>query len=980
MSVENISIAMSTTNPKKNFFIRIVLPTLLAFVLFTISFFAFIIPAFENNMLDGKREMINQLTNSAWSVLNDYNSRFEANILSLEEAKSKSIEIIRNTRYGDENKDYFWITDKHPNMIMHPYCPELDSTDLSYYSDPEGKKLFVEFVKIVKEFDEGFVNYKWQWKDDSAKIVPKLSFVKQFEPWGWIIGTGIYIEDVADEINNLTSSLIYVSIGILILLGSILFYIGRQSLKIENERHQAEERLKESESKYKALVEASKEGLIMILEGEIVYANNSLLEILGFNSVVNTKDLYEIICKKGYEEKSGAVYFNNLLLHGKYESQLEAKLVTKSNTLIDVVLYTSEISFGDKSGFTIIVKDISSSKKISEELGENKERYNTLINNINIGVFRSSLGKNGKFIEGNFAVLKIFGFTKSEELFDSKINDLFQNRGEQKLFIEKLLSKGELKNSVIQILKRDGSSSIVSVSAILVKDEEGNNKYCDGIVEDITDRIKLDEDRENLIVELQTSLKFLHQPLGNFSKHIVSCDMNMAIHQVAKIITRHKYSAALVQSENGEYVGIVTDHDLRQRVVAENIDMNQPIYNVMSSPLISLPSNAWVFEALMKMNEKSTRHLAVKDNEGKVVGIISSEELLKVERQSSSYLLREIKLAESVEELAEIKLKLPRLIKTIVDSGAKTKNITHIITSVYDMVVQKLIELAIGEYGEPPVEFSFVALGSAGRKEQTLISDQDNAIIFENIEEKNYPNVKKYFDKIAYSVCYGLNECGYPYCEGDAMASNPKWTQSIKTWTNYFHKWIATSSQQDLIDISIYFDFRHVYGKKELVDNLRQQLVELKEGQAGFFQHLTQNCLLHKPPVGILGKLLLESKGDHAETFDIKFGTMPISDFARIYSLKNNLIETNTIERLKTLFNKGIITKNCYEELIQAYNFLMQLRFKHHASQITENKPFNNFINPKDLTQIEIKTLKNTFTQILAVQKRLSNDFGGESI
>jgi len=157
------------------------------------------------------------------------------------------------------------------------------------------------------------------------------------------------------------------------------------------------------------------------------------------------------------------------------------------------------------------------------------------------------------------------------------------------------------------------------------------------------------------------------------------------------------------------------------------------------------------------------------------------------------------------------------------------------------------------------------------------------------------------------------------------MAKNPKWTQPLDQWVDYFHQWIANSSQQDLIDISIYFDFRHIYGDVKLVDELRTKLSKHTEGQAGFYQHLTKNCLLHKPPVGILGKLLLESKGEHAETFDIKLATMPIIDFARIYGLKNNLQDTNTLERLQTLMKKGIITKTSYGEIVQAYNFLMQL-------------------------------------------------------
>ena len=291
----------------------------------------------------------------------------------------------------------------------------------------------------------------------------------------------------------------------------------------------------------------------------------------------------------------------------------------------------------------------------------------------------------------------------------------------------------------------------------------------------------------------------------------------------------------------------------------------------------------------------------------KLLGIISSEELLKVERQSSAYLLREIDVSETVEELSQVKDKLPQLIKTLVESGAKTKNITQIITSIFDEIVCKLIKMAIVDLGEPPAKFSFVALGSAGRKEQTLISDQDNAIIFENIDDAKIKDVKLYFDKLANKVCDGLNICGYEYCPGLAMANNPKWTQSLNCWEEYFHSWIAQSSQQDLIDISIYFDFRHVYGDGELVEKLRSKLVKLSEGQSGFFQHLTRNCLLHKPPVGILGKLLLESKGDRVDTFDIKHATMPIIDFARIYALKHNLSDTNTLERLETLFKRGII-------------------------------------------------------------------------
>ena len=627
------------------------------------------------------------------------------------------------------------------------------------------------------------------------KIVPKLSFVKEFKPWGWIIGTGIYVEDVYEEIDNLINKLIYMSLGILFLVGLILFYLGRQSFKIEHERLAAEKNLRESENKYRALVEASTDGLIMILEGQIVYANNALLEMLGYSHSIENTTLEEIICRKGYEKISGIEYFNTLLGEQAVKSKLEAKLLTNDDKQIDVLLFTSRIDFGEKSGFTIIVKELSSKNLIEEELGLDRARFKTMTDSFNIGVFRSTIGKNNKFIEANSALLKIYGFDKFNDLYEIKLSELFPNDEEYKLFFDNLHSKSELNNRVLQIRKKDGSTSVVSVSAILVKDEKDNIQYCDGIIEDITDRIKIDEERENLIVELQTSLKFLHQPLENFLRHSVTCNMNSTIHEAAKVITKQKYSASLVTTDAGEYIGIVSDHDLRQRVIAENVNTNEPIHSVMSAPLISISNNAFVFEALIKMRENSTRHLAVKNNEGKVIGIISSEELFKVERQSSAYLLREIDISESIDELSEVKSNLPRLIKTLVDSGAKTKNITHIVTTIFDAIVHKLIEFAILKYGEPPCSFSFVALGSAGRKEQTLISDQDNAIIFENVNENELVNVKSYFDKLAQFVCNGLDVCGYEFCKGEAMAKNPKWTQSLSVWENYFHKWIANSSQ-----------------------------------------------------------------------------------------------------------------------------------------------------------------------------------------
>lgn len=963
----------------KEFILKIILPTLLVFSIFTTLIFAVIIPSVKSYMLDGKREMIRELTNSAWSVLDEFEKEVSDSILTLQQAQREAIIRIENMRYGHERKDYFWITDMQPKMVMHPYRKDLNNTDLSLYSDPTGKKLFVEFVKAVKLNGEDYVDYMWQWKDDSSKIVPKLSFVKEFKKWGWVVGTGIYIEDVNEEIASLTNYLFYVSLIILFFIGLILFFISKQSLLIETKRNMAEEGLQESKEKYKALVEASTDGLVMLLDGTYIFANLAMIKMLGYenNSAI---EIHKILCNMGPEQTTGSKYFSGLASGKTPATTYSAQLKTKNGSCIDVILYASKIGLGEKDGYSIIVKDVSRHKKIEEELFLNKEKYLSLTNSINIGVFRSTLGASGKIIEANNSATRILGFIKPEELGEINLINLFSSNSDKKNFTNLLMKQGSVKNVTLQIKTNDGATSIVSISAVLVYDEQNNPLYFDGTIDDITDKINVEEQRENLIVELQTSLRFLNQPINHFLSHLIACNMHMPIYQVATLMTKEKYSAALVKTEAGEFIGIITDQDLRKRVVAQNLDLEKPIFEVMSSPLKTISVNALVYEAFLMMNELATRHLAVKNGENEIIGIISSEELITVQRHSASYLLQSIEKAQSLENLISTSEKIPILVKVLIDSGAKSRNISHIISSIFSAITTKLISLAINELGTPPVNFNFIALGSVGRQEQTLISDQDNAIIYEDVAKERELEAQAYFNTLATKVCDWLNACGYVYCIGEAMAKNPKWCQPISKWKEYYHTWITNSDQQDLIDLSIFFDFRNIYGEPKLIDDLRNHIFATVKGQAGFFQHLAKNGLLHKPPVGLLGKIVVTSKGEHPETFDIKAATMPITDFCRIYALKNGVANPNTLARLEQLLKKGVINKTTKQELEQAYNYLMQLRLRHQTERINKKETAHNHINPSKLTQIEQKTLKNIFTQILSVQKKLSYDFSGEAL
>jgi len=265
-------------------------------------------------------------------------------------------------RYGEENKDYFWITDMYPKMIMHPYNKNLIGTDLSDYRDQKNKsgiKLFLEFVNIVKKDGEGYLKYWWQWKDDSSQIVPKLSYVKGIPEWGWIIGTGVYINDVEDEIIHIRNKLLWafaiISIGLILILINVII----QSHKIESNKLRAETGLKEAKDRYRAFVESSNEGYILELEGVNIFSNVIVNRLFGYTE-------QEIGSKKIWELLTPDVSINDFarkhlqeMLYGKTNSKsFEAQIMTKNGRNIDVIISTSSIFLSKKNGHVISIKPI----------------------------------------------------------------------------------------------------------------------------------------------------------------------------------------------------------------------------------------------------------------------------------------------------------------------------------------------------------------------------------------------------------------------------------------------------------------------------------------------------------------------------------------------------------------------------------------------------------------------------------------------
>ncbi|MCP4113447.1 MAG: PAS domain-containing protein [Desulfobacteraceae bacterium] len=346
-------------------------------------------------------------------------------------------------------------------------------------------------------------------------------------------------------------------------------------------------------------------------------------------------------------------------------------------------------------------------------------------------------------------------------------------------------------------------------------------------------------------------------------------------------------------------------------------------------------------------------------------------------------LIREIAEAKSLEEVIGKHSQLPGLIHNMIRGGAKVQNVTWLITIFSDAVLKRLISFAIEELGPPPVNFAFVILGSEGRKEQTLKTDQDNAIIIEDMTEKTGKSadaINDYFSVLGDKVCTWLDQAGYDFCTGDIMAKNPKWCQPLSAWQEYFSEWIHAAEPEDLLHSSIFFDFRFAYGDQKIVDSLGKFLSDSLAEWTGFFRHMTENAVFFKPPLGFFGNFTVESKGKHRNCLDIKAAMTPIVDFARIYALKHNIRETNTQERLYHIYLKKVISREEYNEIEQAYSFMMQLRFVRQITAITDEKVKpDNYINPKKLSILEQKMLKESLKRTDKMQTKLSFEFTGGS-
>jgi PAS domain S-box-containing protein len=908
--------------------------------------------------------MIKELTHAAWSILAKYENDEKVGLLSKEEAQKTAVSRIQYLRYGDEAKDYFWITDMKPTMVMHPHRIDLNGKDLNDFTDPHGKHMFVEFVKTARSNGFGYVDYMWQWKDDSTQIVPKLSYVKLFKPWGWIIGTGVYLEDVKREIQILTRKLTYISVGIGVLLSILLVYILKQSISAERKRLKTENQLHETKEKYRTMVEAATEGLLMLVDGRISFANPVIKKIVGFETEdVVGKTMAEILSS---EERKNLP--DQLKAQKLSDGQFEMTLVKKDGSATDVLVDISTTKYNGQDVNIVIFKDLSYTKLIPIS-GVDFQRF---ARELGVGYFKLELDTHGRFAFANDMAIKLLGFSDFAALSSKGFAELLSNSYSYKDVKEQIIEKGHAKNIQLHILNQFNELSALKISLVADVALGGEMLGCDGIVENISHDFYQQQAQENALNLFVTPTLVLQAKVKELVNKVYTIHSMATIQEANTKLSELETTCLIVVDGLNNPIGIVTTDDFRHRVVALSLKSDNPIYMIMSSPIISCDEHYTANEAMIQCNKMGVNHLLVRDPKNLFVGVFNSNTVYSKIYEAGSGLVRRVTMAANQQQLKAAYQSFQQVLLPLIKSGVNPRVVFSMASELSDAIIVRAIELAINEQGQPPVQFAFICLGSEGRQEETLVTDQDNALVYANVPDELAASTQSYFMLLAQKVCRTLNAVGYAYCLGNMMAQNPQYCLPLDAWKRQFMGWINTPDSKAILDASVFFDLRTVYGDNALTQALHAAIENGIMKQPLFLYHMALNSSNVKLP-SLASSNLLHDKA--AESFDLKQAIAPITMLVRTYALRHRLSVSNTFKRLELLQEHQVLTSVKAAEMLGVYAFLMKLRLQSQAELLHEGHGVHNLLNSKKMTELDLSTLKKALAQIHEFQDAIRIDF-----
>lgn len=465
----------------------------------------------------------------------------------------------------------------------------------------------------------------------------------------------------------------------------------------------------------------------------------------------------------------------------------------------------------------------------------------------------------------------------------------------------------------------------------------------------------------------------LHVPLRTLVSHTPICAApGLSIQDAARRMRKARVSSLLVQ--DGESLcGLVTDRDIRNRVVADGHALDAPLSEVMTVDPVTISAERYAFEALLTMSRHNIHHLPVMDGD-RLAGMVTTTDLMRLQADNPVYLVGEVWKQDNVDGLVAVSERLPGVVQDLVESHARANDISRVVTTVSDTLTQHLLEMAEDTLGPPPVPYAWIALGSQARYEQSAHSDQDNALILADAYDASEHGA--YFEDLATFVCDGLNACGFVYCPGEVMATTDRWRQPLHQWKATFADWILEPTPKALMHSTIFFDLRHIAGTRSLVRTLRDHILSHTQQNSIFLASLAVNALDARPPLGFFRQFVLKTHGGQEDTLDLKInGVVPIVDIARIYALAHGVRALNTQERLTRLADSGGMAGEDAADMKDAHAFISNVRLQHQARQIASGRAPDNYVSPDDLSDFNRRHLKDAFKIVRRMQSALEQRY-----
>ena len=457
-------------------------------------------------------------------------------------------------------------------------------------------------------------------------------------------------------------------------------------------------------------------------------------------------------------------------------------------------------------------------------------------------------------------------------------------------------------------------------------------------------------------------------------KKPVTCMPQTPIRMVLEILHREGIGSMVVVAPSEAPVGIFTLHDLLNRVTVPGVDLDAPISRVMSGSLITLPPHAPAYEAALAMVRHGIRHLVVTEN-NKLLGVVSEKDLFSLQRVGLKQISSDIQGACDLASLIQSSRDIRQLGHNMLTQGVAAEPLTQYISTLNDLLTRRIIELESATVDLGDIRYCWLSLGSEGRFEQTLGSDQDNGIIFAHPDTLGAEAARQSLLPLARRVNEALKECEFPLCKGNIMAGNPLWCLSLAEWKDKFSAWIDQGNPGSLLNATIFFDFRPLCGATSLAEELRKWLTR-RASNPRFLHLMAGNALRNRPPLGWLRDFVVQKKGEYPDTLDLKLnGTHLFVDAARIFSLATQIPHTNTQQRLRATAPFLNIPLDEAEAWIEAFGFVLLLRMRHQSRLLSEGKPMHNHMDPRGLNELDRNFLKQSLRQIRKIQSRLAMDY-----